>query len=113
MDTTHDIEFVDAQTRGRYEARVRGTADVAFAAYERRGNTIVFTHTEVPPALGGRGVGSALARFALHDARSRRLHVVARCPFIRAFLQRHPEYASESRTPGDLESAPAAAEPEN
>ena len=60
----------------------------AFAAYQRDGNAIVFTHTEVPPELQGQGVGSALARGALDAARAEGAEVVPLCPFI-ALL--HPE----------------------
>lgn len=73
---------------------MRGSDGVAFAAYERRGNQIVFTHTEVPSALAGHGVGSALARYALDDARRQGLSIVAECPFMRAYLMRHPQDAA-------------------
>jgi uncharacterized protein len=49
---------------------------------------ITFTHTEVPAELSGRGIGSALARGALHQVRAQGLKVVAQCPFI----GKHPEY---------------------
>ena len=54
---------------------------------------MVFTHTEVDPSFEGQGVGSALARGALDDVRSRGLHIIAMCPFISAYVRRHPEYA--------------------
>ena len=53
---------------------------------------ITLTHTEVPPALGGRGVGSALVRGVLEAARARGLKVVPKCPFVSAFMGRHPEF---------------------
>ena len=64
----------------------------AFAAYQRDGNAIVFTHTEVPPELQGQGVGSALARGALDAARAEGAEVVPLCPFIASYIRRHPEY---------------------
>lgn len=76
--------------RSRYELDA-GEA-VAFAAYERREGRLVFTHTEVPEALSGRGIGSALARGALDDVRASGLRVVPLCPFIAAFIERHPDY---------------------
>lgn len=91
------VEVVDVPERSRYEARLTGSAagaEVAgFAAYRLRGDRVVLTHTEVDPAHEGRGVGSALARAALDDIRSRGLVAVVQCPFIAAFVQRHPEYA--------------------
>jgi len=53
---------------------------------------ITFVHTEVPPELGGRGVGSALVRGALELVRAQGLKVVAECAFIRAFPGKHPEF---------------------
>lgn len=76
----------------RYEARIEGGL-AGFAAYRLPPGAIVFTHTEVDPAYEGHGVGGALARFALDDARSRGLEVVVVCPFIRAWIERHPDYA--------------------
>ncbi|HMQ31194.1 MAG TPA: GNAT family N-acetyltransferase [Chloroflexaceae bacterium] len=81
----------DNQGASRYEADLGG--DQAVLVYALRGQTIVMSHTEVPEALEGRGIGSALARFALDDARARELRVVPRCPFVAAFIKRHPEYA--------------------
>jgi len=63
----------------------------AVAHYRLSPGVITFTHTEVPPELSGRGVGSRLARGALDLARARGLKVVALCPFIAAFIAKHPE----------------------
>jgi predicted GNAT family acetyltransferase len=64
------------------------------AAFELDGDRIVFTHTEVDDRFEGQGVGSALARHALDDVRARgSLRVVPRCPFIRSWIEKHPEYA--------------------
>jgi hypothetical protein len=72
----------------RYEAALRGHH--AVATYERDGGTITLTHTVVPPALEGQGVGSALVRYALDDVRAHGWQVVPLCPFVRAYLARHP-----------------------
>ena len=74
----------------RYELEVDG--HTAIAAYHERDGVIYFSHTEVPPEAEGQGVGSALARGALDDARRRGLEVVPSCAFIAAFIRRHPEY---------------------
>jgi predicted GNAT family acetyltransferase len=87
----NDITVVDNQVAHRYEAQVNGY--VAFAAYEQHhSDEITFTHTEVPPELGGGGVGSRIAQFALDDARARQLRVIPLCPFIAAYIKRHAEY---------------------
>ncbi|MBA2624498.1 MAG: N-acetyltransferase [Acidimicrobiia bacterium] len=85
------VEVRDAPERSRYEARVDG-ALVGFAVYQPGGNSLVFTHTEIDDAHEGQGVGSALARGALDDVRSRGLAVVARCPFVAGWIDRHPDY---------------------
>ncbi len=77
----------------RYEGYVDG-ALAGFAAYTESDSMIAFDHTEVDGAFEGRGVGSAIARFALDDVRrvgGRR--VLPSCPFIRAWITKHPDYA--------------------
>jgi uncharacterized protein len=66
--------------------------DLAVSNYSIRGDKIIFTHTEVPEALEGQGIGNKLARAALDYARSNDLRVVPRCQFIAAFIKRHSEY---------------------
>jgi len=76
----------------RYEVR-DGDRVLGLAAYRRRGEQVVFTHTEVDPGAEGNGVGSTLARGALDDVRARGLRVVPGCSFIRGWIDRHPDYA--------------------
>jgi predicted GNAT family acetyltransferase len=66
---------------------------IAKLTYHEGKGHITLVHTEVPPELGGRGYAGALAKYALEYARANRLRVIAHCPFVRAFLERHPEYA--------------------
>ena len=76
----------------RYEARVGGEL-AGSAYYDTADDLIVFTHTEVDDAYEGHGVGSALARAALDDVRADgRRKVVPRCPFIKGWIDRHPDY---------------------
>ena len=81
------INNVDFQ---RYEVQVEGKT--AYAAYQLRDTTLILDHTEVPTALGGRGIGGHLAKAALEDARTRGLRVDPRCSFIAAYIKKHPEY---------------------
>jgi predicted GNAT family acetyltransferase len=67
---------------------------LAVAEYERHGSTIIFTHTEVPEPIEGHGIASQLARTALEQARAEGLIVIPRCPYIAAYIRRHPEYAA-------------------
>jgi predicted GNAT family acetyltransferase len=84
--TVHDAPDAD-----RYEIR-DGDRVLGVAAYERRGDTFVFTHTEVDPDAGESGLGSTLVRAALDDVRSRGGTVVPHCTFVRGWIERHPEY---------------------
>ncbi|MGF1428106.1 GNAT family N-acetyltransferase [Kitasatospora sp. LaBMicrA B282] len=81
----------DNPSAHRFEAAVDG-AGAGFAEYLRTDRLVVYPHTDVDPAFEGRGVGGALARAALDDARARGLPVLATCPFISAWMVRHPEY---------------------
>ena len=80
-------DAVDAQ---RYEAYLEGELAGVLEYVVKRAR-IALVHTEVAPAFEGRGIGAALARFALDDARSRGLRVIASCPYVRSYLTRHPE----------------------
>jgi predicted GNAT family acetyltransferase len=76
----------------RYEARVDGALD-GVSEYELTEDMIIFLHTIVAEKYEGQGVGGAIARYALDDARARGLQVRALCPFIRGWMGRHPEYS--------------------
>ncbi len=93
------VTVTDVPERSRYEARIDAGPEAAddgvaagFAAYLRKGNLVVFTHTEVDPEHEGHGVASALARGALDDVRRRGLTALLRCPFLREWITHHPEY---------------------
>ena len=83
-------EVRDNPALGRFELEIAGETAVLY--YQLAPGVITLTHTEVPPVLGGQGVASALAKGALAGIRARGLKVKALCPFISAFLGRHPEY---------------------
>ncbi|MCO8276252.1 N-acetyltransferase [Actinoplanes sp. TRM 88003] len=83
----------DVPESKRYEARVEGQSEIAgVAEYLRTAELIAFVHTEVPPKYEGRGVGAALARAALDEARAANLRVLAICPFFAGWIARHPDY---------------------
>ena len=83
-------EVKDNPAKGRFE--MTGGDAVAFVEYTRAGDRIVLTHTEVPEALSGRGVGSKLVRGTLDAVRAEGSKVVPRCEFVAAYVERHPEY---------------------
>ena len=88
-----DIDVVDNPDEHRYEARGSDGTVLGFSAYRRRGDTVVFTHTEVDDSQEGKGVGSVLVRGALDDVRRAGRTVRPLCPFVRAYIERHEEYA--------------------
>lgn len=86
-----DIRVRNNPDRSRYEAYVDG--DLAgYAAYRDDAHGRVFTHTSIDDDYEGHGVGSVLVRAALDDVRAHGLSVVARCPFVAAYIDRHREY---------------------
>ncbi len=87
-----DAVVVDVPEESRYELRL-GDRRIGLAAYRLRGDRIAFTHTEIDAACEGRGFGSHLVQGALEDARARGLAIVPLCPFVAAYVKRHPEYA--------------------
>jgi predicted GNAT family acetyltransferase len=87
-----DFQVIDNADGNRFEIRIDG--ELAGKAYYRtQGSDIVFTHTEVESQFEGQGVGSKLANGALILAKDRGLAIVAQCPFIAAYLKKHPELA--------------------
>ena len=86
------IAVRDNPGRRRYELFVDEEL-AGFATYVLSGQTMTIPHTEMQARFEGQGLGARLARFALDDARGRGLRVVPRCPFIAAYIDRHPGYA--------------------
>jgi predicted GNAT family acetyltransferase len=85
-----EVKHNPAQSRYELDAE-HGTA---VAIYRQQGDRAIFTHTEVPPADEGKGIGSQLVRAALDDTRRRGLKIVPACSFVAAFMRRHPEYGA-------------------
>jgi predicted GNAT family acetyltransferase len=83
-------EVRDNPEKHQFEMIVDG--HIALAAYRLTPDTITFTHTEVPKELGGRGIGSQLAKGALDQVRKRGMKVVPLCPFIKSYIEKHAEY---------------------
>ena len=86
------MDVRDDRAASRFELEADGA--VAFAAYRREGDAIVFTHTVVPDELRGAGIGSRLIAGALAEVRGEGLKVVPQCPFVADYLAKHPEEAT-------------------
>ncbi len=89
---SENIHVVNNEAEGRFQAEVEG--GLAFLQYVNSESRIVFTHTEVPPELEGKGLGSKLVKAALEHARSEKIKVVPQCPFVASYIREHPEYES-------------------
>ena len=83
-------EIRDNTADHRFELDAEGGMSLMY--YRLDPGMITLLHTEVPPALGGHGLGSALVRGVLDLVRARGLKVVPKCPFVAAYMGRHPEY---------------------
>ena len=85
-----DITVVDVPERGRFEIR-DGERVAGFATYHVDDGLMTLPHTEIDPAMGGRGLGTQLVSGVLTAARERSLHVLPYCSFIRKYLLDHPQ----------------------
>lgn len=74
----------------RFQARIQGY--LALLDYQIKRKRMVITHTEVPEAIGGRGIAGELTRVALRYARDNKLKVVPKCAYAEQFFERHAEY---------------------
>lgn len=101
MTTAHpDVRENDAQQR--FELWL-GDERIGLAAYQGQGEVLRFVHTEIDDRYEGRGFGSQLVRGALDAVRDRGSQVLPYCPFVKAFLLKHPDYAD--LVPADQRSA--------
>ena len=87
---TDSLQVTNNIGKSRFEVEVGGA--IAVSEYTLTDDTIIFTSTEVPSELEGQGIGSTLVRTGLDHARKESLHVWPTCPFVRSYIERHPEY---------------------
>jgi predicted GNAT family acetyltransferase len=86
------MTVADNPAKRRYEAVVDGEVAGSLYYHEQDGK-LVLVHTEVELEFEGQGIGGRMAAATLDDIRARGLQIVPVCPFIRSYLERHPEYA--------------------
>jgi predicted GNAT family acetyltransferase len=84
-------DVVNNREQHRYELAVDGR--IAASYYKLDNGVITFIHTEVPPELGGKGIGSKLIKGALNLVRAEGLKVIALCPFVKGYIDKHSDYA--------------------
>ena len=92
MNISTDLSVVDNAEKRRYEIR-HGSDVLGFIFYRLDTERMTLMHTEVDEELEGEGIGSQLVSGALDDIRARGLSIVPLCPFVSAYLLRHPEYS--------------------
>lgn len=84
-----DVDVINNTQTSRFEVKLDG--HTAFAEYRLKPGQIILPHTVVPPEFEGKGVASALARTAFGYAREHGLLVIPTCPFMSAWVKKHPE----------------------
>lgn len=84
-----DVDVINNTEAHRFEVTLGD--DTAFAEYRLKPGQIVLPHTVVPAAFEGKGVASALARYAFGYARDHGLTVIPTCPFMAGWVRKHPE----------------------
>jgi uncharacterized protein len=84
------MDVTNSPDQHRYEARIDGEL-AGFAEYRTTDRLVTFVHTEVLAEFEGRGVGSGLVRAALDDVRATGRQVRAVCPFVKGYIERHPD----------------------
>ena len=90
-------DVINNRPKHRYELAVEG--HIAATYYKIADGVITFIHTEVPPELGGKGVGSRLIKGALDQVRADGLKVIAQCPFVKGFIDKNPAYQDLLKSP--------------
>ena len=89
-------DVINNRAHHRYELEVEG--HLATEHYKLDGDVITFEHTDVPKELGGKGVGSKLVQGALDQVRASGMKLIADCPFVKAWIGKHPEYKDLLKT---------------
>jgi predicted GNAT family acetyltransferase len=82
--------IINNPAKTRYELEIDNA--LALLVYSMDGKEMSILHTEVPPQLGGRGIGSKLAHHVLVEARTQGLKIVPRCSFVVDYMKKHPEF---------------------
>jgi predicted GNAT family acetyltransferase len=85
-------DVIDNPSANRFE--IHDGDAIAFLSYRMKGDAIEYLHSETPPALQGKGYASAIAKFALEHDKAIGRKVIPTCPFVKTYIQRHPDYAS-------------------
>ncbi|MCH4092400.1 GNAT family N-acetyltransferase [Acetobacter sp.] len=81
------MDIHDNQVAHRFEVKLDQVT--AWLDYQKSANSLMILHTDVPEALAGRGVGSALVRHAYEVAQAENLTLVSQCSFATAWMKKN------------------------
>ncbi|MEO8713216.1 MAG: GNAT family N-acetyltransferase [Parafilimonas sp.] len=84
------VEIINNTKQQQFE--VVENNELAILVYRFHKDDLALMHTEVPDALSGKGIASALAKHAFEWAKEYSKKVMVYCPFVASYLKRHPEY---------------------
>ena len=87
----NEIKVVNNEKALHFETLL-SNGEFAFIEYRWNKGNLVFMHTWVPEGFEGQGIAAALAKFALEYAKEKQLQIVVYCPYVNAYLKKHPEY---------------------
>jgi predicted GNAT family acetyltransferase len=87
-----NVRVINNVKNHRFEIRI--DEDIAIVPYSFKDDMMALFHTEVPEKYGGKGLGTKLALYALNYAKDHHLKVLPYCPFIAAYIKKHPEWLS-------------------
>jgi len=85
-----ELTITENSEKKRFEAEVEGK--LAIVEYIRAKDAVYLTHTEVPDALEGKGVGSGLVKGVLEKMEEEDAKIAPMCPFVASYIKRHPEW---------------------
>lgn len=86
-----NYQLIDNKAHQQFELDIKGYTPLIEYYINPEGN-VFLTHTEVPMQLEGKGIGSTLVKKTLENIEQRKLHVVPMCPFVAAYIKKHPEW---------------------
>ena len=94
-----NYEVIDNKDKKRFEIHIDdqiALEDYEFFTTSQGEKGIEYKHTEVPDALGGQGVAGYLVKYILDDAAAKGLRVKPTCPYVKSYIDKHPEYQANS-----------------
>ncbi len=86
------MRVIDNKEMNRFETEIDGHK--AIVEYTVKPGILSLNHTEVPKALSGQGIASEMVEKVLLEIELRGLKIIPVCPFVRKYIEDHPEWKS-------------------